>query len=83
MSGPMTADPNRFAGSSRNEHWRRLNKDKAIVVGSLSAGVSEMHAWTRGFEEYFTDFYLYPNVAEYIMDVVVDLKMIYWENVHE
>jgi len=77
---PDAGDPNRFAGL-RQRTLDTIEQGKAIVVGSLSAGVSEMHAWTRGFEEYFTDFYLYPDVAEYIMDMVVDLKMIYWENV--
>jgi uroporphyrinogen decarboxylase len=60
---------------------KTIAEGKAVVVGSLSAGITEMHAWTRGFEKYFTDFYLYPDIANYIMDKVVELKMIYWENV--
>ena len=27
-------------------HWKPSSEGKAVVVGSLSAGVSEMHAWT-------------------------------------
>ncbi|MEA3336595.1 MAG: uroporphyrinogen decarboxylase family protein [Chloroflexota bacterium] len=77
---PDAGDPNRFAGL-RERALETIEQGKAVVVGSLSAGVSEMHAWTRGFEKYFTDFYLYPDLAEYIMDQVVELKMIYWENV--
>ncbi len=56
-----------------------IEEGRAVVIGSISAGISEMHAWTRGFEEYFTDFYLYPELAEYIMDEVVELKMAFWE----
>ncbi|RME86237.1 MAG: hypothetical protein D6775_00630 [Caldilineae bacterium] len=77
---PDAGDPARFQGL-RQKALKTIEEGKAVVVGSLCAGVSEMHAWTRGFEKYFTDFYLHPDVAEYIMDKVVELKMIYWENV--
>lgn len=77
---PDAGDPNRFAGL-RERALETIAEGKAVVLGSLSAGVSEMHAWTRGFENYFTDFYLHPDIAEYIMDKVVELKMIYWENI--
>ena len=75
---PDPTDPNRFAGL-RDKALKTIAEGKAVVIGSISAGVSEMHAWTRGFEHYFTDFYLYPELAEYIMDTVVDLKMAFWE----
>lgn len=77
---PAAGDPNRIVGL-RDRALETIAQGKAVVVGSLSAGVSEMHAWTRGFENYFTDFYLNPDLAEYIMDKVVELKMIYWEAV--
>lgn len=75
---PDPADPNRFKGL-REKALTAIDQGQAVVIGSISAGVSEMHAWTRGFEKYFTDFYLYPAVAEYIMDTVVELKMVFWE----
>jgi uroporphyrinogen decarboxylase len=77
---PDAGDPNRVAGL-RDKALDTIAQGKAVVVGSLSAGVSEMHAWTRGFEKYFTDFYLAPDLAEYIMDKAVELKMVYWEAV--
>lgn len=77
---PDAADPSRYQGL-REKALATIEQGKAVVVGSLSAGISEMHAWTRGFEKYFTDFYLYPDLANYIMDTVVEMKMIYWENV--
>jgi uroporphyrinogen decarboxylase len=79
---PDPADPNRFAGL-REKALKTIDQGKAVVIGSISAGISEMHAWTRGFENYFTDFYLYPDVAEYIMDTVVDIKMVFWEKALE
>jgi len=77
---PDAGDSSRFEGL-REMTLKTIAEGKAVVVGSLSAGITEMHAWTRGFEKYFTDFYLYPDIANYIMDKVVELKMIYWENV--
>ncbi len=77
---PDAEDPNRYVGL-REKALETIEQGKAIVVGSLSAGISEMHAWTRGFEKYFTDFYLYPDLAVHIMNKVVELKMIYWEKV--
>ncbi len=79
---PDPTDPNRFAGL-REKALKTIDQGKAVVIGSISAGVSEMHAWTRGFENYFTDFYLYPDLAEYIMDTVVDIKMVFWEKALE
>ena len=75
---PDPTDPARFAGL-RDSALATIAEGKAVVMGSISPGVSEMHAWTRGYENYFTDFYLYPDVAEYIMDAVVDLKIAFWE----
>ena len=43
------------------------------------AGVSEMQSWMRGYINYFSDFLLNPEIAEYIMDTVVEMKMRYWE----
>ena len=75
---PDPTDPARFTGL-RDKALATIADGKAVVIGSISAGVSEMHAWTRGFENYFTDLYLNPEVAEYIMDTVVDLKIAFWE----
>jgi len=47
---------------------------------SIGPGVSETHAWLRGYEKYYTDFYLNPDIAEAIMSKVVDIKIDYWEN---
>ena len=77
---PDVADPGRYK-DLRSSALAVIDQGKAVLVGSLCAGISEMHAWTRGFENYFTDFYLNPQLAEYIMDKVIELKMVFWENV--
>ena len=77
---PDVADPGRYR-DLRASALAVIEQGKAVLVGSLCAGISEMHAWTRGFENYFTDFYLNPTLAEHIMDKVIELKMVFWENV--
>jgi uroporphyrinogen decarboxylase len=51
-----------------------------LVHWSIGPGVSETHAWLRGYEKYYTDFYLQPEIAETIMSTVVDIKIAYWKN---
>jgi uroporphyrinogen decarboxylase len=46
---------------------------------SLGAGISEMHAWLRGYENYYTDFYFQPEIALYIMERITEIKIAYWE----
>lgn len=75
---PNAADPARFAGL-RERAKAVHDQGKIVILGGLSAGVTEMHSWLRGYETYYTDFYFNPKLAEYIMDKVVALKMAYWE----
>ena len=75
-------DPHRFAGLRERAKAARA-EGKAVVLGGLTAGVTEMHAWLRGYEQYYTDFAYHPTLAEHIMDRVTDLKMAYWERAFE
>lgn len=75
---PDAADPHRFEGlgeKARTVH----DQGKIVILNGLCAGVTEMHSWLRGFEQYYLDFYLHPDLAEYLMDKIVELKMAYWE----
>lgn len=48
---------------------------------SICPGISETHAWLRGYTNYYKDFYKFPDLAEAIMDRVLDIKLQYWEEV--
>lgn len=48
------------------------------VIGGFCPGVTTMHAWLRGFENFYMDFILNPAIAEFIMDKVNEIKMTYW-----
>ncbi|KAA3660251.1 MAG: hypothetical protein DWQ04_19970 [Chloroflexi bacterium] len=75
---PDARDPHRFAGL--RERAKAVHEQgKIVILGGLSAGVTEMHSWLRGYDTYYTDFYFQPELSEYLMDKVVELKMAYWE----
>jgi len=74
---PDPTDPHRFE-ELRERAKAVHDQGKIVCLGGLCAGVTEMHAWLRGFENYYTDFYLNPGLAEYLMDKIVELKMQYW-----
>jgi uroporphyrinogen decarboxylase len=75
---PDPTPPHRFEGLK--ERAKAIHEQgKAVILSGLCAGVSEMHARLRGYENYYTDFLLNPSLTEYIMDKLVELKMTYWE----
>ncbi len=54
-------------------------KGKAIVVGSLGGGFFELGFWIRGFEDFYVDFAADPSMACYLMDKLLEIRMVYWE----
>jgi uroporphyrinogen decarboxylase len=74
---PDASDPHRFEGL-RERAKAVHDEGKVVCLGGLCAGVTEMHSWLRGFENYYTDFYLNPSLACYLMDKIVELKEQYW-----
>ena len=75
---PDPQDKSRFVGL-REKAQAIHDAGRAVVLWGFCAGVSEVHSWMRGYVNYFSDFLLNPTLAEYIMDKVVEMKMIYWE----
>jgi uroporphyrinogen decarboxylase len=74
---PDASDLHRFEGLK--ERAKAVHDEgKVVCLGGLCAGVTEMHSWLRGFENYYTDFYLNPDLAGYLMDKIVELKEQYW-----
>jgi len=75
---PDPLEESRFKGVRERAQAAR-DAGRAVVLGGLCAGVSELHSWMRGYVNYFSDFVLNPDIAEFIMDKVVEMKMAYWE----
>jgi len=55
------------------------DQGKAVVLAPHCVGPTEMHAFLRGWRQYYLDFVLNPRLVESIMDRVVELKMAFWE----
>jgi uroporphyrinogen decarboxylase len=51
---------------------------RAVFVGSLCAGVTEMHFRMRGYEDGYMDLAADPALARSIMERITELKMAYW-----
>jgi uroporphyrinogen decarboxylase len=75
---PDPLDPRRFVGL-RSAAQAVRDSGRAVVVGSMSAGVLEIFAWTRGFMDYFTDLAADPALAEAFLEQTLELQMAYWD----
>ena len=65
---PDPRDPGRFAGmAERARHIREVER-RAVFVGSLCAGVREMHFRLRGYEDGYMDLAADPALARQIME---------------
>ena len=78
---PDPRDPGRFAGmAERARHIRDVER-RAVLVGSLCAGVTEMHFRLRGYEDGYMDLAADPGLARQLMERITELKLAYWERV--
>ena len=75
---PNPLDPARFTGLKEAAKHVVEQEKRAVVIGNMSAGVMEVFAWVRGFEDYFADFVSNPKLACIIMDKVLEMKLAYW-----
>jgi uroporphyrinogen decarboxylase len=76
---PDPIAPGRFEGlAERVRHIAEVEK-KAVILGGLSAGIIEMCAWLRGYETFYPDTILNVNIIERIADIVLEMKMAFWE----
>ena len=76
---PDPADPARFTGLRERARFVAEVEQQGVIIGGLCAGIMEMVAWMRGFEDYFQDFAWNPKLMGYFLDKLVELKMAYWE----
>ncbi len=76
---PDPLDPVRFKGILEAARKIIAEEKRAVIMGSMSAGIMEMHAWMRGFEDAFADLGSNPALACRIMDRVLDMKLAYWD----
>jgi uroporphyrinogen decarboxylase len=76
---PDPTDPARFKGLRERARHIAEVEEKAVFLGSMSAGVMEMTAWSRGFENYFADFASNQKLQTSLFDKFLELKMAFWD----
>ena len=76
---PDPEDPGRFEGLRERARYAAEVQGQGVVIGGLCAGIMEMAAWLRGYEDYYMDFAANPKLLAYLFDKMVELKMAYWE----
>jgi uroporphyrinogen decarboxylase len=75
---PDPADEQRFVGLGQRAKALR-DHGKAVVLAPHCVGPTEMHAFLRGWRQYYADFVLNPKLVEYLLDQIVELKIGFWE----
>ena len=57
-----------------------MKKSRAVVVGSMSAGILEVYTWARGFKDYLHRIWAQTRTGvEKFMDRILEMQMAYWE----
>lgn len=78
---PDPRDPGRFTGMAERARHIRDVEHRAVFVGSLCAGVTEMHFRLRGYEDGYMDLAADPALARQLMEKIAQVKLGYWEKV--
>jgi uroporphyrinogen decarboxylase len=78
---PDPRDPGRLVGMAERARHIREVEHRAVFVGSLCAGVTEMHFRLRGYEDGYMDMAADQGLARRLMERITELKLAYWERV--
>ena len=77
---PQPDDPSRLIPIAA-QIGKAEEKKKAIVLNNVCAGTMEVASWLRGLDHFLMDLALQPEMAEYLLDRVMEFKLAYWEMV--
>jgi uroporphyrinogen decarboxylase len=78
---PDPRDAGRFEGMAQRARHIHDVEHRAVFVGSLCAGVTEMHFRLRGYEDGYMDMAADPALARQLMEKITEIKLAYWERV--
>jgi uroporphyrinogen decarboxylase len=79
LKGPDPADPTRYAGMRARARHIAEDQKRAVVVTQMTAGMTEIAYWTRGFADFYADLALDQSLCCKLLDKVNDVKMAYWD----
>lgn len=75
---PDPLDEGRFV-NMRSQVEAAMAKGKAVALAGPCAGIAEIYAWLRGFEQFYIDLVLNQTFVAYMLDRLVEYKTTYWE----
>ena len=75
---PDGLDDGRFVGMKERADKIVFNDKRAYVLERMSAGMWETAMWMTGYEKFYCDMVLNPELIEAIMDKMIEVKMNYW-----
>ena len=76
---PDPTNPARFEGMSERARKIAQVEKRAVVANQMTAGISEIAAWTRGYKDYYMDLAANEVSSGRLLDKVAEVKMVYWE----
>ena len=78
---PDPLDPARFANFRQDADRIVSQKHRGLVAERMHSGMWEHAMWMTGYEKFFTDMALNPELVHAIMSKELELKMAYWGRV--
>ena len=76
---PDPADPARYDGMGQAARQVVGEERRAVFVGSICAGITEVYFRLRGYEDGYVDLARDPVMARRIMERILEVKLGYWE----
>ena len=76
---PDPLDPDRYKGMAERADELMNKKQVAYILGRNAPGIFEIAIWMRGYENYYADLLGNRPLAEALLDIVLEIKMKYWE----
>ncbi|NJO90916.1 MAG: hypothetical protein HC831_19600 [Chloroflexia bacterium] len=76
-------DPVRFQTMKERADFIVGVENNAYLLGRQFAGIFETALWLRGIDNFLCDLYQEPSFAEYLLDIIVDMKIKYWNKALE
>ena len=77
---PNPLDAGRYEGLAERANELMNHRQVAYILGRNAPGIFEVALWMRGFESYFCDMIANEPLAEALLDLVLEVKMRYWEH---
>jgi uroporphyrinogen decarboxylase len=76
---PDPSDNARFEGIAERAAQAAQEEKQGVFISGISAGIMEIAAWMRGFDNYFVDFVANEKLLVALMSKVMEIKMAYWD----